>query len=1391
MSALFPPAIQVGRSPLAWLFALLPCLLFAGQGVVGQSSSAIGNSASKLVAKPAINPSLTIEKFPAVDARYLRFTVLKSNSHHVGIDELEVFTAESESRNVAAVSNGALFSNSESTSFQGEHPSSLAGDGLFGYKNSWYARGGVGVWIQVKFVKLERIERVVWSRDRTGERWGGTPTEYAIEVSADSENWTRIASSQERAPGLRRDLVAIPPFEKSMTIQPGSHRSDPVNSYFNVDEFAPVEARYIRFSLLISHDASASLDEVEVYSPDAADVNLALASSGAVASSSNPEDGPSDRYRASRINDGIYGDEACWRVRGSVPAWVQIELPEVSWIHQVVWSQDRKEKWFDRTPFGYRIEVAEELGEWTEVSSSETRQKSNLLMHTKEEFTLDEYLVDSWSEEDGLPLNSIYDFAQTSDGYLWLGTENGLLRFDGHEFTLLNRQSTSVLSTSRVSKVYVDRSGRLWFTNRNFFYESSDNLVVYERGDFRRVNLRAGYIVSDFFEERGGELWVLTQKGALPWRDGRLDYDGLLGGFTAVHRRDIPEGPGAEERKRWDGVPGKWLHGEFVPFYGFDGHPLVLEGSDNADGQLSRRDGGGWILQGGLRGNRDFGPNRILRLFADGTTSAPRPLPWTDATFRARACLSDSSNRLWIAAEGLGLFCLLEDGERFQSFAGFEDLEGVLIRRLFEDSAGNIWIATADSGLKRLRKRLFRSIGTEQGMLSRFKSVSMGNSYSVTPASDGGVWIGTHSSGAYRWDDRKLSWLLNSFIFSWAVMEDSRGVVWSGAYGRGTRRHFEDQLQILPGVSDHTFSFLEDRSGRVWSGGDFGVTFFDDNMLHRRVPPSFSEGRFEWVISMAEDSEGGIWMGTKLGFLHRYIDDAFEIHWASEKGSEYPVCALHFDASGALWVARFGFGLSRFQNGNVDHFTPSEGLPTVSVNGILDDQKGFLWMTSKEGVFRISYENFDRFVQGESSPFLWHRFTERDGLPSKVCQGEQNQPGLCQTTDGRIWIPTLNGVGVMDPKTLEATSSVPPVMIQDVTLYGEDHRSEVLISDGELTPDANQERFSLTIPPGNHNLMIRYTFVDFVAPGQVNFRYRLLGSDEGWIDAKNGRSALIASLRAGSYQFEVMAIDHLGRIGETATFRLIVEPFWWETGWFLTLISGALLVGCFGGYAARVKQLKRRSELQSDFSRQLIEREESERKRISQELHDSLGHELLLVRNRALDGANVADSIALKDRFEDISELAGQALENTRGMAYNLRPFELDRIGFQRAVETMIGKISESSQTRYFRDIDDLEGVVSASSIVYLYRLVQEGLNNILKHSQATVVMLEIKREGGFVRVQLDDNGVGFDPERVHGGLGLNGMRERVKLIGGRLEFKTAPGEGTRIRIQIPISLPL
>ena len=1332
--------------------------------------------------KPAVNPFITVEEFPAVRARYVRFTILKSNAREPALDEVAVFTAEDEPRNVALLIQGAQIKDSGSIDGDTRFAGTLVGDGVFGRQNLWIADREADVWVQVEFSKTELINRIEWSRDRTEQQWDRTPIDYRIEVAEELGEWTLVADSSARASGLRFDSREVTRVAESRSVDEIDLSTAPISSVLNIESFPAIKTQRVRFLLLDTGGQRPWLDEIEVFAfEDGVEQNVALAAAGARADSSNSVASSEGVYHPSLLIDGEYGEASQWSADQVDRGWVVIKLRHPFSIHKIQWSRDRTGRYFDGVPLRYRIEVTSEAGDWIPVASSESHRESDVVEFTNHPSLPTDYVIDRWSERDGEPIGPINGLAQTPDGYLWLGTDEALLRFDGSEFVRFDRSNTPALSTKKIYRLYVDRQGRMWILSRKFFYDASNNLVLFERGRFRRIELPSGVRVEAVFEEQNGQVWFQTNQSALPWRDGGIDVQGELSGFDLASLTYLEAGT----ESLWLGRPGGWRGEEFIPLFGEKGPVLPPDGEFGRRRQFAHRDGGAWIVHGGLGGDSSAQGNQWQLLDSDGALSPPTDFPWVTSAAVFDALHVDGDNQLWIADRQHGLHCLSADGASYESFASLDGLGPGSVRRLLEDQSGNLWIGTAELGLLRLRKRLFRSLGAAQGMMTKSQSAIPDNVYSIAPSGEGGVWIGTHASNAYRWRSDRLASLWNASGATWSILEDSRGTVWTGTYGQGVKQHKGRQWTILPTVAPHAFALFEDSRSRLWMGGDFGISVLEDGVLHRCVPPEFDRARFEWVISLAESQDGAIWVGSKLGKLHRYENQRFATMWSSERQEEFPICTLYEDDTGAMWFARFGSGLSCYREGSITHYTESEGLPSSTINGILDDGLGYLWMSSKEGVFRIAREDFQRFTAGERSPGIWKQFTESDGLPSRECQGEQSQPSLCQTKDGRIWVSTLRGVGVIDPVHAQSYGSAPEVLIQSVTLYGSGGGGTELIS-GETGQVRDEgDPLALLIPRGNKSLLIRYTAIEYSEPEQVQFSYRILGVDNEWVRAGNERAALVASLDPGEYRFEVRAENHLGRVSEISSLDLSVQPFWWETRTFRILASLGVIAFGAGAYQRRVRSLERRNLLQEDFSRQLIEREESERKRLAQEMHDGLGHELLLVRNRALDGADAPLGEA-RERFGAISELAAQALENARHMAFNLRPFELDRIGFKKSVEGMIHQLGHAGNTRYFTDVDELEGILPSSSLVNLYRVIQEGMNNIVKHAEASMVMVEIKVEDECVRIQLEDDGRGFKPRSHSLGMGLSGMEERVRLMRGVFQISSVEGKGTRILIRLP-----
>lgn len=377
--------------------------------------------------------------------------------------------------------------------------------------------------------------------------------------------------------------------------------------------------------------------------------------------------------------------------------------------------------------------------------------------------------------------------------------------------------------------------------------------------------------------------------------------------------------------------------------------------------------------------------------------------------------------------------------------------------------------------------------------------------------------------------------------------------------------------------------------------------------------------------------------------------------------------------------------------------------------------------------------------------------------------------------DGRMWFPTIKGIAIIDPRQQAGTP--PPVVIEQVRLDRE------MIDFG----------CGVEVAPGRGNLEIQYTGLHFGKPEQVRFKYKLDRLDADWIDAGARRSVSYSYLPPGKYTFHVMAASLDGVWSETsASLALVVRPPFYRTWWFILSVAAALGGLAWLGYQRRVRQLLRAKAAQEEFSRQLIASQEAERKRIASELHDCLGQNLLIIKNRALLGL-VPQALpdGTREQLDAISAASSQAIEEVREIAYNLRPYQIDRLGLTRSIESMVKKVAIASEIQFTLDVAELNGIFSKDSEINFFRIVQECLNNIVKHSGATEAKVTVKRSDQIVLLRIEDNGKGFAAEQNAAsesgqqGFGLVGLAERVRILGGIHNLKSAPGQGTVISITI------
>lgn len=963
----------------------------------------------------------------------------------------------------------------------------------------------------------------------------------------------------------------------------------------------------------------------------------------------------------------------------------------------------------------------------------------------------DEYLQTVWTTEDGLPQNSVNAILQTQDGYLWLATFGGLARFDGIKFTIFDTANTPGMKSNRIVSLAEGKNRTLWMGTE------SGAVIRYQDGGAKTYTTSDGLpggVVWAVKEDRAGTLWVGTSNGLACLQDGR---------FTAYSAKD-----GLPDNRVWsideDRAGDIWLatsdglvrfnHGKFTAYAPPGGMP-----TGGFFVSLCRgRQGGYWIST-----------QKGVACFNDGSFIWPPNVPRSPA-LQVRKLMEDRKGTLWVSGYSPAVTARFADG-KYSRFGLKTDPE--VVRAMYEDREGNLWMGSDGGGLVELRRRRLVTYATENGLPSD-------SIHAVTGDGAGGFWIAT-AAGLAHWQAGKFTNYterdgMQSYYVT-ALCGGRDGVLWIGSNYGLTELKDGRFINYSPqqGLSNPTVhAIAEDRDGVIWVGTESGLNRFGGGKftVWRRRDGLRSDD----VRSIVPASDGGLWLGT-TGGLSRFKNGAFTNYTTRDGLSNDYVRAIREGPDGALWVGTYGGGLDFFRHGRFTPVTTAQGLFDDFISRILEDGKGNFWLLGNRGIARVSLQELNDVVAGRSRSVTSVCYGMADGMRSSEGNGG-DQPAGWRGEDGKLWFPTIKGLAVLDAN--QTNELPPPVMIEGATLDG-----QTLAASGPLR-----------IGPGKQDLEIHYTAPSFSRPEQVQFKYQLEGLDQDWVDARSRRTAYYSHLPPGDYTFKVIAENGDGVWNrDGAVLRVLIDRPYWQTWWFLAL---SIALGCaiiFLVVHYRVSQLKRARAAQQTFSRQLIASQESERKRIAAELHDSLGQRLILIKNRALlvlqDRAG-ASRLTGQDReqVEEISTDVSEAVREVKEISYNLRPYRLDRLGLTAALGAMIETASAASSTVFSAEIDNVDDAFPKSEEINFYRIVQECVNNILKHAHAAQAVIRVHRIPGHLTVTVGDDGSGFKPDSANsdsrlGGFGLTGISERAQLLGGKATIESAPGQGTTVTIEI------
>ncbi len=753
--------------------------------------------------------------------------------------------------------------------------------------------------------------------------------------------------------------------------------------------------------------------------------------------------------------------------------------------------------------------------------------------------SLTQYGHDVW--QDGLPHTSILSLCQTRDGYLWFGTHEGLVRFNGTEFTVFDKRNTPEMKGNSIWSLFEDRSGRLWIGTL------SGGLVCYQNRAFRAYSMRdglAGDFVYAFCEDAAGDIWVGTKSGLSRLVNDRFESFTTYHGLSSNNILSLCADTSGDI---WIGTDGGGLNrfhqGQFTKVEGLP-HATVSSLWCGRNGRL-------WVgLYGGGFGYFEQG-KFVGYTQRDGLSSN---LVWT--------LLEDPAGTLWVGTEGGGL-------NRFQNgvlqvYTTRQGLSQDYARSLCVDFEGSLWIGT-NAGLNRLKDGKFINYSTQEGL-------SNNNIRSVLEDRVGRMWIGTDGGGVnclYKGTVTTYSTangLSNNLVKS--ICEDHLGRLWFGTTGGGVDcwadGRFTAHLNTKNGLTnDVVYALAEDPLGRIWVGTyGGGVNCVQDGKVIATY--SVANGLAHNVIrSVFVDRQGVVWIGTDGGGINCIKDGVLTTLSSRDGLSSDIVFSFYEDSADALWIGT-NSGLNRLKDGRVTVFTTQQGLFDDKIFQILEDSDGFLWMSCNKGVFQVRRADLEQVGRGEIPLAQSVVYGKADGMRSSQCNGA-SQPAGWKARNGLLWFPTMAGVTVIDPRHIPINTMPPPVVIEKVLVNNE--------------PLSLYPQRQIELAPGKENFEFYYAGLSLLVPEKVTFQYRLEGFDSDWKSADTRRVAFYTNVPPGKYRFVVRAQNNDG-IWSTApaTVEFRLQPHFYQSGWAIFLMTGIVIGGVYGGTQLRLRTLHQRNE---------------------------------------------------------------------------------------------------------------------------------------------------------------------------------------------------------------------
>jgi ligand-binding sensor domain-containing protein/signal transduction histidine kinase len=947
--------------------------------------------------------------------------------------------------------------------------------------------------------------------------------------------------------------------------------------------------------------------------------------------------------------------------------------------------------------------------------------------------TLTQYAHRTWGQEQGLIQPTIYSIAQTPDGFLWLGTQDSLIRFDGVHFREYDNAQAAGLKRNLIRALLAARNGSLWVATIG-----SGVVRIRPDGSFLRLTTRHGLPSNNAFclaPGTQGTVWICTEQGLV-----RVDEAGHIRVFTTVDGlplNGIRDSCTAADGSRWvEGLDFGLSHWNGARFEAYSDTKIPPRLSTTA--LTCTKDGNVWV------GTADG----LIRIGSGSsrTFTADDGLPDNEVSSLEQS--PDGS--LWIGTnDGISR---LKNGE-ISVYRTRDGLSHSLVLSLFIDYEGSLWGGTKD-GLDQFTDGKVTPYSTNEGLLSNDVGPVVENKI-------GQLWIGTLDHGLNVFDGhhfRSLTMrdgLLDDSIQS--LVTDTNGDLWVGT-SRGLNRLHDDKVVAAytekDGLSSSSVRALEvDEQGVLWAGTSRGLDRLEGNKFVRlKTVPR------DGVVALAGGHNLRLFVSNEeSGFF--YVKDLVAAGFPLEIGHAVD-CYLVEPERREAWLGTLGSGLLRWKNGTVTHIRVKDGLYDNRIYSILRDDKSNFWMASSKGIFRVSEADLQAFAEGKinyvnSLPFTTGqlRFECRAGV----------QPAACRTHDGRLWFSTTNGLVVVNPNSLLSNTISPPVSITSIVVNGE-----------RVEPKSG-----IHLSPSQRNLEVRYAGLSLVSPEKVTFRYLLDGYEKNWTDAGSRREAFYTNLPPGNFRFRVMARNADGVWSQQdASLTFTVDPRLYQRWWFFPLLAvlaaGLILVWV----RMRIHRLKQRFDLVL-----------AERSRIARELHDTLLQGLSGITMQLQALWTKWPVSKERNTLGEIIQDAAKCSTEARQSLWGLRTIGPGSPDFAGKLTTLARQAADHSSVHLSLKLDPVSLRAWPEVEYQLLRIAQEAISNSLRHADARKLEICLQSTPREANLTIVDDGVGFDAASTpFGHFGVVGMRERAAEIDAELSIESMPGNGTSVRIRLPLN---